>query len=155
MTTFIKTDDIMTVKVKVKKLHESAVLPQKAHPTDAGADLVATSMKWDDEGNLVYGTGLAFEIPEGFVGAIFPRSSIAKKEQILTNSVGLVDCHYRGEVMAKFAPTNKHIGGGSRYVVGDRIAQMVILPVLDVVYEAAEELSETDRGEGGYGSSGR
>ena len=143
------------ITVKVKRLDEKAVMPAKAHPTDAGADLVATSMKWDDDGNIVYGTGLAFEIPEGHVGMLFPRSSIAKHEQLLTNSVGLIDCHYRGEVMAKFAPTNKNIGGGRRYNIGDKIAQMVIMPYPETEYIEVDELSETDRGEGGYGSSVR
>lgn len=90
------------MKIKIKKLSSDAVMPTKAHPTDAGFDLVATSRNIDDYGNLVYGTGLAFEIPEGYVGFLFPRSSISKKNLILTNSVGVLDCHYPGEVTFKF-----------------------------------------------------
>ena len=80
-----------TLKVKIKKLNENAVIPSYAKDGDAGMDLVATSEYYDDDGNIVYGTGLSFEIPKGFVGLLFPRSSNAKKDLILTNSVGVID----------------------------------------------------------------
>jgi dUTP pyrophosphatase len=157
------------MQVKVKKLNERAVLPKKAHPTDAGFDLVATSKTIDKNGNIVYGTGLAFEIPEGYVGYIFPRSSISKQDIALSNCVGVIDCHYRGEVMFKFKPTMYCLSNNSAedklfpivpivikgYKVGDRIGQLIIMPIPEIELEEADELSETDRGTGGYGSSGR
>ncbi len=90
------------MKVKIKKLHKNAIIPQYAKSGDAGMDLVATSKSYDKHGNVVYGTGLAFEIPKGFVGLLFPRSSNAKKDLLLSNSVGVLDSGYRGEVMFKF-----------------------------------------------------
>ena len=162
------------MKVKVKKLNPAAVIPTKAHPTDAGLDLVATSCDIDEDGNIVYGTGLAFEIPEGYVGHIYPRSSICKQDLALSNAVGVIDSHYRGEVMAKFKPTlavNRFVHSdkdddtymivrslrrpNSAYNIGERIAQLIIMPIPAVEMVEADELSETDRGEGGYGSTGR
>lgn len=146
------------MKVKIKKLSENAIIPQYAHDTDAGLDLVATSMKWDGEGNFVYGTGLAFEIPKGYVGLIFPRSSNAKKNLLLSNSVGVIDSGYRGEVTFKFKPTKtQNIVNPSKglYAIGDRIGQLIILPYPKIEFEEVEELSESERGEGGYGSTGK
>lgn len=162
------------MKVKIKKLNDKAVLPHKAHPSDAGFDLVATSCGIDEHNNIVYGTGLAFEIPEGYVGLIFPRSSISKQDLALSNAVGIVDCHYRGEVMAKFKPTlaadrfvYSHedddtfmmVQGLHRahtaYKIGDRIAQLIIMPYPEIEFEEVDELSATDRGGGGYGSTGK
>lgn len=169
------------MRVKIKKLHENAVMPYKAHATDAGFDLVATSRTFDEDGNVVYGTGLAFEIPEGYVGLLFPRSSNAKKDLSLTNSVGVLDSCYRGEVIFKFKASlcYKHTNYGwqhdadcysvesnresfinakdapKMYAVGDRIGQLIIMPLLDVGFEFADELSDSERGMGGYGSSGR
>ena len=79
------------MEVKIKKVTKSALLPTKAHATDAGYDLYADSIMYDGDGNTVYGTGIAVEIPEGYVGLVFPRSSIAKKSQLLSNSVGVID----------------------------------------------------------------
>lgn len=92
------------MEVKVKRLSENAVIPTYGKPGDAGMDLTATSRIFDADGNVVYGTDLAFEIPEGFVGLLFPRSSNAKKDLVLTNSVGVIDSGYRGEVAFKFKP---------------------------------------------------
>jgi dUTP pyrophosphatase len=92
------------MQVKVKRLSEDAVIPMYGKPGDAGMDLTATSRHFDSDGNVVYGTDLAFEIPEGFVGLLFPRSSNAKKDLTLTNSVGVIDSGYRGEVSFKFKP---------------------------------------------------
>ena len=137
------------MKVRIKKLNAKAVLPYRAHATDAGYDLVATSKSCDEY--VVYGTGLAFEVPEGFAGFVFPRSSNCKTSLVLTNSVGVVDSGYRGEVMAKFGDYRV----GKTYEIGDRIAQLIIMPVPNVEFEEAIDLSDSDRGEGGYGSSGR
>lgn len=140
----------MTLNIKIKKLHKDAVIPTRAHATDAGYDLYAASSSVDKDYNIVYGTGVAVEIPTGYVGLVFPRSSIASKDIMLSNSVGVIDSGYRGEVMAKFRK-----GGTRGYDVGERIAQLIILPYPEVVFEEAEELSESDRGTGGYGSSGK
>lgn len=140
------------MKVRFKKLHQDAQQPKKAHNTDAGFDLTATSI--NITGNLVeYGTGLAVEIPEGYVGLVFPRSSICKKTIRLTNSVGVIDSGYRGEVMAKFRidALDEPL---SIYNVGDRIAQLIIMPIPSVTFQEAEELRDSDRGTGGYGSTG-
>lgn len=145
------------MEVKIKKLVPEAVVPKRAHPGDAGFDLVAVSRDLDEDGNIVYGTGLAFEIPEGYVGLVFPRSSVAKKNVILTNCVGVIDSGYRGEVMAKFKlidPLVKH-EEYHWYELGEKICQMVFMKLPDVDIVEAEDLSETDRGAGGYGSTGK
>ncbi len=147
------------MKIRIKKLSDNALMPKKAHPTDAGFDLVATSRKTDEYGNVVYGTGLAFEIPEGYAGLVFPRSSIAKKDLLLSNSVGIIDCHYRGEVTFKFTPhpvltAFDGLLGSAEYEVGDRIGQLIVMPIPELEFEFADELTETDRGTGGYGSTG-
>ena len=79
------------MKIKIKKLHENAIIPKYAKPGDAGMDLTAISISKDNVGNITYHTGLAVEIPQGYVGLLFPRSSISKKQQFLTNSVGVID----------------------------------------------------------------
>ena len=157
------------MKLHFKKLTENAVMPKKAHPTDAGFDLTATSRWIDDDGNIVYGTGIAVEIPEGYAGFVFPRSSNSKKDLILSNCVGVIDSGYRGEIMVKFKGTIKirsvrYVKDVSSaivpiavrsYDVGDRIAQLIILPYPEIEFEEAEQLSSTDRGLGGYGSTGK
>lgn len=160
------------MKVKIKKLHKDAVIPKYAKPGDAGLDLTATSISYDEYGNICYGTGLAFEIPEGYVGLIFPRSSICKEQLLLSNAVGVIDSGYRGEVSFKFKPsmaldenqyvkTDKDrlwsvaIRQNSIYRVGDRIGQMIIMPYPQIEFEEVDELSETERGAGSYGSSGK
>ena len=140
------------MKVKFKKLNENAVIPSYAKPGDAGMDLTATSAKWSDEFQCwVYGTGLAAEIPEGFVGLIFPRSSVRKYGLILANHVGVVDSGYRGEIMLTYRPAMA--SGNAIYKVGDRIGQIIIMPHPFIEVEEATELSETERGEGGHGST--
>ena len=140
------------MKVKIKKLEKEAIIPRYAKDGDAGMDLTATSKSYDENNNVVYGTGLAVEIPEGYVGLVFPRSSICKKDLFLTNSVGVIDSGYRGEIMAKFKHTDNL---PVEYRVGERIAQLIIIPHPYIEFELANELSESERGSGGYGSSGR
>lgn len=144
------------MKVKIKKLSENAVIPQYAKDGDAGMDLVATSKSYDENGNVVYGTSLAFEIPKGHVSLLFPRSSNAKMDLLLSNSVGVLDSGYRGEVMFKFTSTlwQGSYGFGCSYEIGDRIGQLIILPYPTIEFEEVEELSTTERGIGGYGSTG-
>lgn len=146
--------------VKIKKLNENAVIPKYSKNGDAGMDLVATSKVYDEFENVSYGTGLAFEIPEGYVGLLFPRSSICKQDLILSNSVGVLDSGYRGEVSFKFKLLNNYYGGRNdishyeSYNVGDRIGQIIIIPHPKIEFEEVSELSETDRNIGGFGSTG-
>ena len=151
------------MKVRIKKLNENAVIPKYAKHGDAGLDLTATSMYFDEYGNICYGTGLAFEIPEGYVGLIFPRSSICKEQLLLSNAVGVIDSGYRGEVSFKFKPSMALDEGRAWaiafreqyfYRVGDRIGQMIIMPYPSIEFEEVQELSKTERDTGGYGSTG-
>ena len=140
------------LEIKFKKLVETAKMPTKAHPTDAGADLTAVSREWNEEyGCWIYGTGIATEIPEGYVGLVFPRSSIRKYTLAQCNAVGVIDSSYRGEIMVSYKLTSDV---EKIYNIGDKIAQFIILPYPEVSYIEAEALSETDRGENGHGSSG-
>ena len=174
------------MKVKIKKIHKDAVIPSYAKDGDAGMDLTATSKSYDEHGNVVYGTGLAFEMPKGYVGLLFPRSSNAKQDLLLSNSVRVLDSGYRGEVMFKFkkqinneksvlntiiAVQNmaeikddfKQLGllneddieNFTEYQLGDRIGQIIILPYPQIEFEEVEELSDSERGKGGYGSTGK
>lgn len=143
------------MKIKIKKLVENAVIPTYAKSGDAGLDLTATSWNLDDYGNFVYHTGLAIEIPEGYVGLVFPRSSVSKKKLFLTNAVGVIDSGYRGEITAKFKKLDSKNEKSSFYEVGERIAQLIILPYPQIEFEEVKELTKTERGTGGYGSSGK
>jgi len=139
--------------VKIKRLHKDSVLPKYSKPGDAGLDLVATSKFYDDFDNVCYGTGLAIEIPEGHVGLLFPRSSISKTDLTLRNSVGIIDSGYRGEITFKF--NNILMSSCEPYNVKERIGQLIIMPYPTIEFEEVEELSTTERGEGGYGSTGK
>jgi dUTP pyrophosphatase len=141
------------MNVKVKKLHPNAVIPTYAKSGDAGMDLVATEIISNTTFDVTYGTGIALEIPEGFVGLIFPRSSIRKYELALSNSVGVIDSGYRGELQATFKRTNTLFPDA--YKVGDRIAQIMIIPHPPIEFVEVEELSNTERGAGGFGSTGK
>lgn len=156
------------MKVKIKRLHENAVIPKYAKSGDAGLDLTAVSKEYDGDGNTVYSTGLSFEIPEGYLGLLFPRSSNAITDLRLTNSVGVIDSSYRGEVSMKFRNdnfagmnsllkndlVNGQIGLSNEYEVGDRIGQIIILPYPKIEFEEVDELSTTERGSGGFGHTG-
>jgi dUTP pyrophosphatase len=141
------------MKVKIKKLHSDAVIPTYAKSGDAGMDLVATKIISNTTFDVTYGTDIALEIPEGFVGLVFPRSSIRKYELILSNSVGVIDSGYRGEIQATFKKEN---GLDSlAYKVGDRICQIMIIPHPTIEFEEVNELNNTERGQGGFGSTGK
>jgi len=141
------------MKVKIKKLHPNAVKPKYAKESDAGMDLVATTIISNTTFQVTYGIGLAIEIPDGMVGLIFPRSSIRNTELMLSNSVGVIDAGYRGELQATF---NKLSGFESvAYKVGDRIAQIIIVPHPIIQIVEVDELSESSRGIGGFGSTGK
>lgn len=156
------------MKVKIKKLNPNAVIPKHAKDGDAGLDIIATDVTSDFYQNIVYHTGIAVEIPKGYVGLLFPRSSNSKKDIWLTNHVGVIDSGYRGEILFKYRHTNteapadywvaghkEHLGVEFPiYKVGDRIGQIIILPYPQIEFEEVDELSDTERGAGGYGSTG-
>lgn len=139
--------------VKFKKLSENAVAPKIMREGDCGADLTATSMVEKPE-YIEYGTSLAVVIPEGFVGVIAPRSSLSNYDLILANHLGIIDQNFRGEITFRFKVIDTHWNSRT-YKVGDRIGQLLIIPLPQVSFEEVEELSETNRGTGAYGSSGK
>lgn len=161
------------MEVKVKLLSDKAVMPTFATAGDAGADLIAATCNWDEkQGYWEYGTDISLEIPEGYVGLIFPRSSISKYDLMLTNSVGVIDSGYRGPIGFRFKwnSFNKlysmlvRLTGGmginpvglgeQKYKVGDKIGQLIIMPCPAIEFIKADALSETQRGENGWGSTG-
>ena len=142
--------------IKVKKLRPAAILPTFGSAEAAGADLYACL---EEDAVILPGetkflpTGLAMALPKGFVGLVYARSGLACKQDLApANKVGVIDSDYRGEFMialhnhGKQARTVRH---------GDRVAQLVITPILRPVYEEADSLDETDRGTGGFGSTGK
>jgi dUTP pyrophosphatase len=142
-----------SIDVNIKKLNESAVIPTYAKDGDAGMDLVATEILSNTTFDVTYGTGIALEVPKGFVGLVFPRSSVRKYDLTLSNSVGVIDSGYRGELQVTFKKTN---GLDSlKYNVGDRIAQITILPYPKINFKKVDNLSDSERGEGGFGSTGK
>lgn len=151
------------MQVKVKKLHPNAVIPSYAKAGDAGMDMVAIDSTISPDGLFVeYSTGIAVEIPEGYVGLIFPRSSMSKTTLVLANHVGVIDSGYRGEIKFRFKDLNmqQEFDGSwycdeTVYKVGNKIGQLVILPYPQIELVEATELSESDRGADGFGSSGK
>lgn len=141
------------MKVRIKKLSELAVIPKYAKQGDAGMDMVAISMK-DTDMYIEYKTGIAMEIPEGYVALLFPRSSLSNYDLSLANHVGVVDSGYRGEISFRFKKTGYDMIS-KYYEVGDKIGQIVILPYPHINFEEVSKLSSSERGSGGYGSSGK
>lgn len=140
------------MNVKIKRLSDNAVVPSYAHDTDAGLDLVATSMSIIEDsefGYYEYGTGLAVSIPDGHVGLIFPRSSISNTGMLLSNSVGVIDSGYLGEIKFRF----RYIKGTRHYNVGEKVGQLIIMPYPKIEFEEVEDLGESERGSGGFGST--
>lgn len=135
------------MEIKVKKLVPEAVLPRFIYSTDAGADMTAISIEFKDD-LVIYGTGLAFEIPDGYCMQIYPRSSIFKYGLELVNSVGIIDSEYIGEVKFIFRRINDTI-----YKIGDRIGQAMIRQLIPTNYIEVNELKSTERGIGGFGST--
>tara|TARA_E500000178_G_C16850999_1_gene675125 strand:+ start:271 stop:711 length:441 start_codon:yes stop_codon:yes gene_type:complete len=138
------------VKIKFKKLNERAEIPFYAKDGDAGMDLVATTLVRTSK-FFEYGTDLAMEIPKGYVGLLFPRSSISKTDHFLRNSVGVIDSGYRGEIKLRMSIPAL---GETEYLIGDKVGQLILMKLPWVEIEEVEELSDTDRGEGGFGSTG-
>jgi len=136
------------LEIKVKKIDPNAKIPKYAREGDAAMDVYAVSKEKKDR-YIEYGTGLAFEIPKGYVCLIFPRSSLSNKDLILANHVGILDSGYRGELRFRFKVTGEEV-----YEIGDRIGQIMILPYPLVEFQESDNLSETSRGDGGFGSTG-
>ena len=139
------------MKVKIMRNYVDAVIPSYSKVGDAGLDLTVVSRREIDEYHVEYDFGISLESPSWFVGFIFPRSSIYKKQQVLSNSVGVIDSGYRGSIKAVM------IGNVERFMydVGERAAQLIIMPYPMIEFEEVDELSETERGDGGYGSTGK
>ena len=143
-------------KIAVKKLDDRAVLPSYGSDFSAGADLYAVldeELVIEPNQTKLIKTGLAMEIPEGYGGFIYARSGLASKRGLApANKVGVVDADYRGEIMVAL---HNHSAVAQTVAVGERIAQLVIAPFLKADFELCEELGETQRGAGGFGSTGR
>lgn len=141
--------------IKIKLLHKDAKMPVKANDTDAGYDLFAidSGTFHEESGRYIqYRTGIAIEPPEGYHIEIFPRSSISKTDLVLANSIGLIDNGYRNEILLRFKVTGNE---NATYKAGERIGQMVIRKTIDMKLEEVDELGDSERGLGGFGSSGK
>lgn len=138
------------IKVKFKKLNERATIPFYAKEGDAGVDLTATTIKRTSK-FFEYGTDLAMEIEKGYVGLLFPRSSISKTDHFLRNSVGVIDSGYRGEIKLRMSIPAL---GEKEYQIGDKVGQLIIMKIPLVEIEEVDSLSETERDCGGFGSTG-
>lgn len=141
--------------LRYKKLSSRASDPIRGTDQSAGLDLVAITKEIKTNNGtktITYGTGLAFEIPEGYAGLLFPRSSVSKTNLSLANSVGVIDSDYRGEIKAVFNVDNEVLDD---YEIGDRVCQLVIMPVLMCELVNTDDLSDTVRGTGGFGSTGK
>lgn len=141
--------------VRFKRLNDLAKIPTRGSKFSAGYDLYAATDKdiqIPPHSTVKIGTGLAMEIPTGWFGAVFPRSGIATKRGLRpANCVPVIDCDYRGEW---FIPLHNDSNETMTVQAGERIAQLVILPYQDIDFKEVNELHETDRGEGGFGSTG-
>jgi len=148
---FNSTSDLI---VRAKRLHPNAVIPSYSKDGDAGLDLTIVDVKEEDIEGITYGFGLALEIPKGYVGLIFPRSSVKNYKLILSNCVGVIDSGYRGEIMATFKKTMNFLDT-KKYKIGDRGAQIIIIPYPKVRIVESEELTNTERNTGGFGHTGK
>ena len=163
------------MEVKIKRICPDAVIPKYSKSGDAGMDLVAIGIQTKDD-IITYHTGLQVEIPEGYVGLIVPRSSIYKQDLMLANHIGIIDSGYRGEILCKFRLTTlcmEHISNNRflirdyeidpetgayknihTYKIGDRVAQLIIIPYPLIEFKEVDVLGESDRGTGGFGHTG-
>tara|TARA_E500000081_G_scaffold83574_1_gene84847 strand:- start:8 stop:436 length:429 start_codon:yes stop_codon:yes gene_type:complete len=141
------------MKVKFKKLTPNATAPSQANSGDAGYDLTASSVTYPSVSDGIFTeicTGLSFEIPKGYVGLLFPRSSISKTKHFLRNSVGVIDSGYRGEVKLRFSIDDSN----TSYQIGDRVGQIVFVRLPKIELTESTDLSGSQRNTGGFGSSG-
>lgn len=144
------------MKIKVKKLNPNAKLPNFSTPYAAGADLYALTEKdivINPHQTVFVTTGLSFEIPDGYAGLVYARSGLASKNNLApANKVGVIDSDYRGEA---FVALHNHGQTPQTVSNGQRIAQLIVMPIPAVEYEETTDLSQTERGSGGFGSSGK
>lgn len=155
-TKFYTESVIYMPKVNIKKLNPDAKIPTYGSDYSAGADLYAVTdqpITINPHETVLIKTGLSMEIPEGYAGLIYARSGLASKKGLApANKVGVVDADYRGEVMVAL---HNHSESSATVETGERIAQLVIAPFLKAEFNLCDQLSETVRGEGGFGSTGR
>lgn len=142
------------MKIKVKKTHPDAELPKYANPGDAGLDLHAMVFLKENDLYTEFDTGIALEIPEGYVGLLFPRSSISNYDCMLANSVGVIDSGYRDSIKVRLRKLNL-TGEDLHYKIGDKIAQLLIVPSVKAELVEVKKLSKTKRSENKFGSSGK
>lgn len=161
---------IERLQINFKKIDKNAKTPEQAHLSDAGFDLEAISINETDK-FIEYGTGIAIEIPYGYAGFLYSRSSVTKKDLMLKNSVGIIDSGYRGEIKFRFNKTivkEREVQGSvegsvlnylqpserEQYKIGDKIGQIIIQKIPQVTFNEVEELNDSERGSGGFGSTG-
>ena len=137
------------MKLKIKKISTDAKIPHYANPGDAGMDVYALTREVKEK-FIEYGTGLSFEVPEGYMMLIFPRGSLSNKDLIMANHVGVLDAGYRGELKLRFRKI-----GDDVYELGEKIGQIIVVPFPKIEFEEVNELSEAKRGEGRFGSTGK
>lgn len=142
------------LKIKFKKKDESSKLPVKGSLNAACYDVYAHSIKLQRPDKIIVGLGFSTEIPPGFKGILVPRSSLSKTNWFLGNSMGIIDADYRGEWMAVFRCLGEMISHPLPFGVGDRCAQIYFEKIQEAEFEEVVELSDTERGEGGFGSTG-
>lgn len=139
------------MKIRFKKLSENAVMPKKAHKADAGFDLTATQdYIINENGRVLIDTGIAVEIPNGYFGMVTGRSGNTIRYG-LVGQLGIIDSGYTGSIGVMLFNTTKF---EKRIRKGERVGQLIIMPAPEVEFEEADKLSESDRGTGGYGSTG-
>lgn len=139
------------IDVKIRKVHPDAVIPFRAHATDAGMDVIAISMEMTED-YVEYDTGLQFQLPEGYAMLIFPRSSNSKKDLLLCNSVGILDAGYTGNLKLRFKLMTE--GYTEKiYNPGDKVGQIMIIPYPEINFIETEVFNETERGDEGFGST--
>lgn len=139
--------------LKVKKLSDKAKVPAYATEGSAGLDITAIDSKIIIESGsafIEYKTGISLEIPSGFTALLFPRSSISKTNLMMANGVGVIDSDFRGEITVRF----KTVGTGKAYKIGDKIAQLIIMPLPSIICEEVNTTTSTNRESGSYGSTG-
>jgi len=148
-------EQVNRFEVKIKKLNPNAVIPSYSKEGDAAMDLTAVDVEFTDD-YISYKTGIAIEIPKGYVGLVFPRSSNSKKDLLLTNSFGVIDSGYRGEIEIRYKTIlNNKRENISIYNTLDRVGQIMIIPYPSITFVEVDELSQTERGDGGFGSTGK
>ena len=142
------------MEIKFKKIKETAKAPERAHDSDAGFDLFCNGFNYppsiDSMLFVEASTGIAIEIPDGYVGLVFPRSSISNTKHMLRNSVGVIDSGYRGEIKLRFSIDDSD----KKYRIGDKIGQIVFLKLPEVSLVESTDLSSSDRSTGSFGSTG-